>query len=142
MSSLEKYKDIIDLEHPEPKNHKRMDKLTRAAMFSPFAALTGYHEQVEETGRLTDQKIDLTDEAKETISMKLNEVEKNLKEEKEITITYFVKDLKKQGGKYISKTGIIRKIDLYNNNIIFKDKTKINIENIIDINIDNIKIEY
>ena len=115
------YLDILYLEHPEPKNHKRMSREARAGQFSPFAALTGYDEQVKETARLTSKKIDLDDE------------------EKEITVTFFIPDLKKSGGKYQDKTGIVRKIDLYNNKLIFKDKTKINIEDIVNINIDNLE---
>jgi hypothetical protein len=43
-----KYGDIIDLPRPETKR-KRMTPENRAAQFAPFAALTGYHESVEET---------------------------------------------------------------------------------------------
>jgi len=45
----EKYGDIINLEHPEPKNHPRMSSEARAAQFAPFAALTGYDKVVDET---------------------------------------------------------------------------------------------
>ena len=62
------YLDILYLEHPEPKNHKRMSREARAGQFSPFAALTGYDEQVKETARLTSKKIDLDDEEKEQLS--------------------------------------------------------------------------
>ena len=44
----EKYADIIDVPRPETKR-KRMSMEERAAQFAPFAALTGYHESVEET---------------------------------------------------------------------------------------------
>ena len=49
-----KYDDIINLPHYEPKHHPRMSMYSRAAQFAPFAALTGYDEQVKETARLTD----------------------------------------------------------------------------------------
>ena len=147
------YLDILYLEHPEPKNHKRMSREARAGQFSPFAALTGYDEQVKETARLTSKKIDLDDEKKEHIERfsnafgfdkdKLSRIMVfHLKEEKEITVTYFIPDLKKSGGRYQDKTGIVRKIDLYNNKLIFKDKTKINIEDIVNINIDNLEKTY
>ncbi len=44
----ERYGDIIDLEHPEPKHHPRMDREARAAQFAPFAALTGYEDVIDE----------------------------------------------------------------------------------------------
>ena len=43
-----KYADIIDLPRPKSKRAS-MTLETRAAQFAPFAALTGYHESVEET---------------------------------------------------------------------------------------------
>ena len=43
------YDDIINLPHPEPKQHPRMSMSQRAAQFAPFAALTGYEEAIDET---------------------------------------------------------------------------------------------
>ena len=54
-----KYDDIIDLPHPTSQNHPRMSLHDRAAQFSPFAALTGHHAAIAETGRLTDRRIEL-----------------------------------------------------------------------------------
>ena len=45
----ENYKDIIDLEHWEPKGHSRMPLHNRAAQFAPFAALTGYNDVIKTT---------------------------------------------------------------------------------------------
>lgn len=46
-----KYDDIIGLEHPTSGRHARMSMHDRAAQFSPFAALTGYGDAVDETVR-------------------------------------------------------------------------------------------
>ena len=51
-----KYDDIIDLPHPTSQNHPRMSLHDRTAQFSPFAALTGHHAAIAETGRLTDRR--------------------------------------------------------------------------------------
>ncbi len=45
-----RYESIIDLPHYEPKRHKRMSSIERAAQFSPFAALTGYSAVIEGAG--------------------------------------------------------------------------------------------
>ena len=36
-----KYDDIINMEHPTSKHHPRMDAISRAAQFAPFAAVSG-----------------------------------------------------------------------------------------------------
>lgn len=44
--SLSRYADMLQMPHPEPRHHPRMQRLRRAAQFAPFAALTGYEEIV------------------------------------------------------------------------------------------------
>lgn len=126
-----KYQDIINLPHYEPKKHPRMSIESRSAQFAPFAALTGYDDAVVETGRITQSRIELDEEQKLNISNKLQYVLNN--NFSEVTITYFVHDKRKSGGKYINKTGYIKKIDLTKQQIIFTDKTGIPIEEVIDI---------
>ena len=46
-----RYDDIIDLPHHVSKKRKPMDALSRAAQFSPFAALTGYSDMIDEADR-------------------------------------------------------------------------------------------
>lgn len=129
---MNKYQDIINLPHYEPKKHPRMSMESRSAQFAPFAALTGYEDAVIETGRITQKRIELDEEQKLNISNKLQYVLNN--NYKDVTITYFVCDKRKSGGKYINKTGYIKKVDLIKQQIIFTDKTKIPIKEVIDIN--------
>ena len=49
-----KYDDIITLPHHVSKKHSQMPIADRAAQFAPFAALTGYGEQIKETARTTE----------------------------------------------------------------------------------------
>jgi hypothetical protein len=58
-----KYQDIINLPHHVSKTRLQMAMSDRAAQFAPFAALTGYDDAVKETGRLTDDKIELEESA-------------------------------------------------------------------------------
>ena len=130
---MSKYDEIINIEHFNPKNHKRMSIRERSAQFSPFAALTGYTESVKETARLTKGKIELSEDMKYEIDNKLQIIEDHLKEKPEVNIIYFIKDKKKSGGDYKEYTGIIRRIDKVNGIIIFIDKTIIDLKDIIDI---------
>lgn len=43
------YDDIINMEHHVSKKHMQMPLKDRAAQFAPFAALTGFDEEVNET---------------------------------------------------------------------------------------------
>lgn len=138
---MDKYKDIINLPHHVSQNHKPMDKINRAAQFAPFAALVGYEEAIKEKERTVDKKIVLTNEEKEKISNILSYINLNIKNEIKVSITYFIKDKVKDGGSYNIKEGIIRRIDEVNKEVIFKDKTKIKINDIYEIN-GELDIEY
>lgn len=136
---MKNYENIIYLPHYEPKYHQRMSIYNRSAQFAPFAALTGYEDAVHETARLTENKIELDDDLKNIIDMKLQNVEEHIKDNQDINILYFEKDKRKHGGKYIEHRGVVKRIDLVNHFILFKDNSKINIDSILDINADFIK---
>ena len=89
------YDDIIDLPHPTSVRHPRMPMADRAAQFSPFAALVGHGAAIRETARLTDRKIELTEEEKAVLDDKLCLL---LDTGGEAVFTYFLPDEKKDGG--------------------------------------------
>ena len=126
-----RYDDIINLPHPTSVNHPRMSLYDRAAQFSPFAALTGHDAAIKETARLTEQKIELSEDTISRLNEKSQIVADHL--ETEDTITYFVPDERKSGGAYVSYTGIVRRIDDYDHKLIMTDKTVIPIEQISEI---------
>ncbi len=126
---MSKYDDIINLEYHKSDKHPRMSIESRAAQFSSFAALTGYEDEIKETGRRVDREIELTDDEKENINNLINLINKNDK----IKITYFINDNKKVGGKYLTEYKVINRVDSYNHELIFIDKTRIKFEKIIDI---------
>ena len=130
---MAKYDDIINLPHPEPQTHPRMSLENRAAQFSPFAALTGHNEAIKETERLTDQKIELEEDAITDINRTLMWIKDNIKSKPEVVVTYFVPDYKKSGGKYITATVNIVKIDELNHTVITADGLKIAVYNILEI---------
>lgn len=130
-----KYDDIINLPHHVSKNYPQMSMYSRAAQFAPFAALTGYEGQIKETARLTNDRIDLDEELKSILDSKLQEIQDKLNTKQTVEFTYFVPDLKKDGGKYVTVSGIIKKIDEYKQVIVLENKQEIPIKEIIDISI-------
>lgn len=132
---MDKYDDIINLPHYEPKYHPRMSKYKRSAQFAPFAALVGYDEQVKECSRLTDERLEIDDELKEKINYKLNKINELIKNNPVVEITYFIPDEKKDGGKYITEKGNVKRIDYINRFIKLTDNKKIILDDIIDIKI-------
>lgn len=127
------YDDIINLPHHISKKHPQMSLYARSAQFAPFAALTGYEEAVKETARETNERIDIEDELKSILDGKLQIILEQIKNHPEISITYFIADTKKDGGEYVTVTGLVKKVDLYNQYIYLIDNTEIPINEIIDI---------
>jgi len=127
------YDDIINLPHPTSAKHPRMSLYDRAAQFSPFAALTGHDDAIEETARFTDERKELSEDTIARLNEKLSLIMENGGTEQAVTITYFVPDESKSGGAYVSHSGIVKKIDEYERTVIMTDKTVIPIKQICEI---------
>ena len=127
------YDDIINLPHHISKKHPQMSLYARSAQFAPFAALTGYEDAVRETARETCEQIDIDEELKNILDSKIQLLIEQINLKPEVSITYFLHDLKKEGGVYNVVNGIINKIDTYKQCIYLVDKTEIPIKDIIDI---------
>ena len=138
--NTDNYEDIINLPHYEPRNHARMSIQSRAAQFSPFAALTGYDDAVRETARITDKKIEIDDGLKNILNNRLQILIDNIKSKPKASFTYFVKDKNKDGGKYITIIGSIKKVDKVKELVILENKTSISINDIINITSDLFKL--
>lgn len=129
----QKYDDIINLPHHTSPTRPRMSAIDRAAQFSPFAALTGYDAAVKETARLTEERIELDEYAKDDLDAKLQMIHDSFADKPEISIAYFVPDERKAGGAYVTVTGTIKKIDTYEQNLIMTEGQIIPINEIIQI---------
>ncbi len=136
------YEDIINLLRPISKKHPQMSRQARAIQFAPFAALNGYKERIKETERLTIQKKDLDASQQEIINKKLQDILKNIDDCPNVMITYFIADLNKAGGKYITMTGQVKKIDSYQKRLVLLDGTIIKISDICQIDILSVLNEY
>ena len=127
---VDDYKDIIDMEHPTSKKHKRMSLYARAAQFAPFAALTGHDDALKETARLTEERVELDEDTLARLNERLNIVAENISSDAEVFITYFLPDEYKDGGSYPTIKGVVKRIDEYENVIIMTDGQKIPINQI------------
>ena len=131
------YSDIINLPHPVSKKHPQMSLYDRAAQFSPFSALTGHEAAIAETGRLTEERTELDEDAKERLDEKLQNLLFRLQvcgyEGLPIRVTYFVPDEKKEGGAYQEYTGSLKRLDAYARALIFSDATEISLDAVYDI---------
>ena len=127
------YEDIINLPHHVSKTRPQMPMSDRAAQFAPFAALTGYESAIKETGRLTDERIELDVEALSALDMKYQLLMEALDEAPEVTITYFQPDERKAGGKYVSAVGTVKKIDDFERRITMRDGTRIPMDDVLSI---------
>lgn len=130
------YEDIINREHPTSMKHPRMRLSDRAAQFMPFSALTGHEQAIEEVARLTEEKIELTEEMKLQLNEKLRMIQENVNSDVPVTFTYFVPDQQKSGGTYVTCTGRIKRIDAYHQIVILQDNTRIPLEQIREIESD------
>lgn len=128
-----KYDDIIHLPHHQSQTRAHMPLYDRAAQFAPFAALNGYGAAIRETARLTQPRIELTESEKAELDLRLQLLSEHLQDHPEITITYFLPDLRKEGGSYESVTGIVRKIDTYERSLTLSDGTWLPMEDIVNM---------
>ena len=127
------YDDIINLPHHVSRKHPQMSIHDRAAQFAPFAALTGHGEAIAETARLTDRKIELDDYEKMKLDEKLLILQEHIMEMPEISVTYFCPDEKKEGGKYVTVTKTLRKINEMERTLLMEDGMQIRIEDILEV---------
>ena len=132
----EKYSDIINLPHPDPRTRPRMSLSDRAAQFAPFAALTGYDDAITEEGRLTSSKIELDEDELECLDRALAYLTEHQSERPPVAVTYFVPDGKKSGGAYVSREGEFKAADREHRLIILTDKTEIPISDILTLESD------
>ncbi len=129
-----RYEKIINLKRPKSSRPK-MSVIDRAAQFSAFAALVGLDEQMDETARLVDSKIELSEDESEELNRKIQAVVEKLSEKPQVKVTYFVPDNFKDGGAYVTKIGVVKRIDAVFLKILFTDGTKISVSDILDFDI-------
>lgn len=130
---MRNYDDIINLSRPQYHDLPPMSIHDRAAQFSPFAALVGYDAAVEETARLTDSRREMEEDEINELNRQLSELTERLSERPKIRVTYFIRDKKKEGGRYASKVGNARTVDQAQNRIVFTDGESVPIKDMYSV---------
>lgn len=133
--SIKDYADMLDMPAPEPTTRPRMAMIDRAAQFSPYAALVGFGDIVEETARLTDNEMILDENQTEVLDQKLQLIQEDLESghNPTVEVSYFVPDARKKGGSYQIKVGRVKRIDPVAGVVIFMDKKEISIRKINEV---------
>lgn len=133
LENTHKYDDIIHRPHPISERHARMTNYDRAAQFSPFAALTGFDGEIAEAARLTDAMTELTESRKEELDRILQQLQLQLQNRPEISVTYFLADPRKSGGAYVTTVGNLKRIDEHSCILLFTDGTEVPIDSILTL---------
>ena len=129
--------------HYRPSTHPHRSIHDRSAQFAPFAALTGHKEAIKETARITGTYIELDENEKDIMDEHLRDVQALLEEATRtkgelplVHIEYFAKDTRKEGGRYISYCGRLKKILSYEKELIFVEGFRIPISTIVDVRLE------
>lgn len=140
------YDDIINLPHHTSSKHPQMSLYDRAAQFSPFAALTGFEFAIEETGRITECRVELSEDEKAVLDMRFQEIRERLSgaglevqdgamridgEKPFVTLTYFQEDALKEGGAYVTISGRVKKIDEDERRVVFEDGRCVKMDDVV-----------
>lgn len=136
LKETHKYDDIIHLPHHTSPCRAGMSMIDRAAQFSPFSALTGYEDVIEETGRLTDSATELTESSKQKLNESFQALAEHCAVRPPITVTYFAPDPWKTGGSYVTVTGRLKRVDAYDQVLRLTDDREIPMEAIRSIQSD------
>ena len=127
------YDDIINLPHPTSVKHPRMSIQNRAAIFSPFAALSGHAGAIAETARLTERRMELDEDTKAELDRRQAILLEHIREHPELTVTWFQPDELKEGGAYLTTTGRLKKIDPIERTLVLLGGIRIQLEDVINL---------
>lgn len=120
-----RYEDILYIPWPLPGKRARMNVEDRAAQFAPFAALTGYDAVIQETARLTQGPVFLTEESREELNRELAAIAESIAQQPKVRLSVYMEDARKEGGAFCEVEGKVKKLDLYEGGLILSDGREI-----------------
>ena len=127
------YDDMLNLPHPTSRRHSRMSRSDRAAQFAPLAVLSGHGTAIAETALLTERRIELDEDVKAALDFKQQMLMDRIDEHPDVSVTWFQPDGKKDGGRYVTTTGRLKRIDEVERVLVMEDKTTVPLDDIISI---------
>ena len=130
---MNNYDDIRNHSRYKLKHHQPMSMWSRAAQFSPFAALTGYDDKIDEAARLTDRREEMTEDELNDLNQAFQKLLERASDRPLVSVTYFQPDERKDGGEYVSYTGRFRFFDEIERILHFTDRTEIPVDDIFHI---------
>mgnify|MGYP000456011694 CR=1 FL=1 len=104
--------------------------------FSPFAALTGHAAAIQETARLTDQRMELDEDTKAMLDLKQQILADRIAERPEISVVWFRPDARKEGGQYVTTVGQLKKVDDIARILQLADGTTIPLDEVLELRSD------
>lgn len=129
-----RYDDILPLDRPpSPPGHPPMERGARAAQFSPYAALTGYEDAIEEAARLTDSRVEGDEEGQGRLNAALRRLRARLKERPRVRVTCFRPDTVKEGGAYVTLEGRLKKLNAEEQWLQLEDGARADFFDILEI---------
>ncbi|MBQ3262570.1 MAG: hypothetical protein IJH52_05290 [Oscillospiraceae bacterium] len=127
--------DLLCCARPRTERRAPMPMKNRAAQFAPFAALTGYDDAVRETERLTDRRPEISEDRAEILDRRLRWLRDHPDEAREITVTWFVPDVQKEGGACRTRIGLAKRVDTHHKTLLLQDGECIPISEICELQI-------
>ena len=131
MDDPHRYDDMLDMPHHVSPTRPKMSLQDRAAQFAPFAALTGFGAAITEADRMPERRIDLGEAETAELAEKLRILEAKEAEHPEGSVTYFIPDARKEGGRYETAEGRVKRVRPVEYTLTFTDGRTFDIDNII-----------
>lgn len=126
------YEDILHLSHPVSSRRAPMSMVDRAAQFAPFAALTGHDGVIQETARVTEPPVELTESRRAELDGWLRRLSDMVEEQPKVAITCFVPDVRKAGGAYVRTVGRVKRVDGFARKVMLVDGSEIPMDGITE----------
>lgn len=127
------YRDIIGLPYRPSPTHPKMSLHDRAAQFAPFAALSGYEDEIDETARLTDRRITPDEEALAELDERIRFLAGCAGEQPPVSVVYFRPDERKEGGAYLTACGNLKRLDETERMLLLTGGQRIPLDDIFSI---------